>query len=86
VKDQPLRTTVIGSYPFPGWLEFASQHMDQFGPDDLKEVQEDAVVSAVRDQFVPECCRLNQPYRILRAGERLTLAPGGRVIAGGLAS
>ena len=23
-----LQTTVIGSYPFPGWLEFASQHLD----------------------------------------------------------
>ena len=23
MKDLPLRTTVIGSYPFPGWLEFA---------------------------------------------------------------
>jgi 5-methyltetrahydropteroyltriglutamate--homocysteine methyltransferase len=23
-----LRTTVIGSYPFPSWLEFASQHLD----------------------------------------------------------
>ena len=51
MKQQPLRTTVIGSYPFPGWLEFASQHLDQFGPDDLKEVQEDAVVCAVRDQL-----------------------------------
>ena len=28
---QPLRTTVIGSYPFPGWLEFACQHLGQFG-------------------------------------------------------
>ena len=23
MKERPLRTTVIGSYPFPGWLEFA---------------------------------------------------------------
>ena len=23
----PIRTTVIGSYPFPGWLEFASQNL-----------------------------------------------------------
>ena len=30
MNDIPLRTTVIGSYPFPGWLEFASQHLDQF--------------------------------------------------------
>ena len=25
MPDRPLRTTVIGSYPFPAWLEFASQ-------------------------------------------------------------
>ena len=24
----PLRTTVIGSYPFSGWLEYTSQHLD----------------------------------------------------------
>ncbi len=47
---QPLRTTVIGSYPFPGWLEFASQHLNEFGPDDIAEMQEDAVVAAVHDQ------------------------------------
>jgi 5-methyltetrahydropteroyltriglutamate--homocysteine methyltransferase len=47
----PLRTTVIGSYPFPGWLEFASQHLDQFGPDDLAEMQDDAVIAAVHDQL-----------------------------------
>ena len=50
MKDRPLRTTVIGSYPFPAWLEFASQHLDQFGPADLAEMQEDAVVAAVHDQ------------------------------------
>ena len=46
-----LRTTVIGSYPFPGWLEFASQHLDEFGPDDLAEMQDDAVIAAVHDQM-----------------------------------
>src|SRR3954463_7234870 len=50
MKNQPLRTTVIGSYPFPGWLEFASRHLDQFGSSDLAELQEDAVISAVHDQ------------------------------------
>src|SRR2546426_554140 len=35
----PLRTTVIGSYPFPGWLAFASQHLDRFGPGDLRRLQ-----------------------------------------------
>jgi len=46
----PLRTTVIGSYPFPSWLEFASEHLDQFGADDIAEIQNDAVSVAVADQ------------------------------------
>jgi 5-methyltetrahydropteroyltriglutamate--homocysteine methyltransferase len=50
MKDRPLRTTVIGSYPFPGWLEFACQHLDQFGEADLVELQEDAVIAAIHDQ------------------------------------
>ncbi|MBI4892450.1 MAG: methionine synthase [Acidobacteria bacterium] len=45
-----LRTTVIGSYPFPSWLEFATQHLDRFGPDDLRELQNDAVIAAIHDQ------------------------------------
>ena len=51
MKDRPLRTTVIGSYPFPAWLEFASQHLDQFGPADIAEAQEDAVIAAMHDQI-----------------------------------
>jgi 5-methyltetrahydropteroyltriglutamate--homocysteine methyltransferase len=47
----PLRTSVIGSYPFPGWLEFASQHLDQFGSADRAEAQDDAVVTAMHDQL-----------------------------------
>ncbi|MCW5981224.1 MAG: cobalamin-independent methionine synthase II family protein [Bryobacteraceae bacterium] len=50
MKERPLRTTVIGSYPFPGWLEFVSAHLDRFGPEDLKEAQEDAVIAAIHDQ------------------------------------
>lgn len=50
MQEQPLRTTVIGSYPFPGWLEFAVAHLDQFGAADIAEMQEDAVVAAVHDQ------------------------------------
>ena len=52
MKDQPLRTTVIGSYPFPGWLELATRHLDQFGPDDLRELQEDATIVAMTDQIM----------------------------------
>ncbi len=50
MKEIPIRTTVIGSYPFPGWLEFASQHLDQFGKADLEEMQDDAVIAAIHDQ------------------------------------
>jgi 5-methyltetrahydropteroyltriglutamate--homocysteine methyltransferase len=50
MEPKPLRTTVIGSYPFPSWLEFASQHLDQFGSDEIKELQEDAVIVAIHDQ------------------------------------
>src|SRR3989442_9587562 len=46
----PLRTTVIGSYPFPGWLEFACQHLDQFGEADRAELIDDAVTVAIHDQ------------------------------------
>src|SRR5919106_1285480 len=50
MKDQPLRTTVIGSYPFPSWLEFSSQHLEQFGTNEFSELQEDAVIIAIHDQ------------------------------------
>src|SRR5229473_5557444 len=50
MKERPLRTTVVGSYPFPGWLEFASSRLDEFGSDDLAELIDDAVTVAVHDQ------------------------------------
>jgi 5-methyltetrahydropteroyltriglutamate--homocysteine methyltransferase len=50
VIERPLRTTVIGSYPLPGWLLFAIEHLDAFGRDDRTELQEDAVVAAIHDQ------------------------------------
>ncbi len=50
MKERPLRTTVIGSYPFPGWLEFACQHLGQFGEADRAELVDDAVSIAIRDQ------------------------------------
>lgn len=46
----PIRTTVVGSYPFPGWLEFASQNLEKFGAADIDEMIEDAVIAAVHDQ------------------------------------
>src|ERR1051325_4815233 len=51
MKEQPLRTTVIGSYPFPGWLEFACQHLGDFGEADRAEMIDDAVSIAIRDQL-----------------------------------
>src|SRR6188472_2218355 len=46
----PIRTTVVGSYPFPGWLEFGSQNLNKFGAADIEEMIEDAVIAAVHDQ------------------------------------
>ena len=46
----PIRTTVVGSYPFPGWLEFASGNLHQFGAADIEEMIEDAVIAAIHDQ------------------------------------
>ncbi|MBL7698800.1 MAG: cobalamin-independent methionine synthase II family protein [Chitinophagaceae bacterium] len=50
MKEFPIRTTVIGSYPFPGWLEFASQNLNKFGAADIEEMVDDAVVNAIHDQ------------------------------------
>jgi len=46
----PIRTTVIGSYPFPGWLEFAVKNLSEFGNADREEMIEDAVIAAIHDQ------------------------------------
>ncbi len=51
MTNRPLRTTVIGSYPFPGWLEFAMDHLEFFGKADLAEIQDDAVAVAIQDQL-----------------------------------
>jgi 5-methyltetrahydropteroyltriglutamate--homocysteine methyltransferase len=52
VPHEPILATVIGSYPFPSWLEFCAGHTenDVFGADDLAEIQRDAVTAAVMDQ------------------------------------
>ncbi len=50
MKEQPLRTSVVGSYPFPGWLEFAGQHLERFGSADIAEMQDDAAALAIADQ------------------------------------
>jgi 5-methyltetrahydropteroyltriglutamate--homocysteine methyltransferase len=51
VPHEPIRTTVIGSYPFPGWLELAGAHLDELGPDDREEAIRDALWAAIGDQL-----------------------------------
>ena len=51
VPHEPIRTTVVGSYPFPGWLELAGSHLDELGPDDREEAVGDAVWAALGDQL-----------------------------------
>jgi 5-methyltetrahydropteroyltriglutamate--homocysteine methyltransferase len=51
VPHEPIRTTVVGSYPFPGWLELAGAHLDELGPDDREEAVRDAVWAVVSDQL-----------------------------------
>jgi 5-methyltetrahydropteroyltriglutamate--homocysteine methyltransferase len=50
MESRPLRTSVIGSYPFPGWLEFAAAHLEAFGAADVAEMRQDATVVAIADQ------------------------------------
>jgi len=51
MKSHPLRTTVIGSYPFPAWLEFATNNLEIFGKKDREELINDAVCIAMQDQI-----------------------------------
>ncbi len=51
MQPKPLRTTVIGSYPFPSWLELASGQLERFGSADLAEIQDDAATCAIHDQL-----------------------------------
>jgi 5-methyltetrahydropteroyltriglutamate--homocysteine methyltransferase len=51
VPHEPIRTTVVGSYPFPGWLELAGAHLEELGPDDREEATRDAVWAAIGDQL-----------------------------------
>lgn len=51
MKTTPLRTSVIGSYPFPSWLHFAGDNLNVFGSDDIEELKDDATVCAIHDQI-----------------------------------
>jgi 5-methyltetrahydropteroyltriglutamate--homocysteine methyltransferase len=50
MQSIPIRTTVVGSYPFPGWLEFAVKNLHEFGNADKEEMIDDAVIAAIHDQ------------------------------------
>jgi 5-methyltetrahydropteroyltriglutamate--homocysteine methyltransferase len=50
VPHAPVETTVIGSYPFPGWLELCAARTDELGPDDAEEAARDATLVAIMDQ------------------------------------
>jgi 5-methyltetrahydropteroyltriglutamate--homocysteine methyltransferase len=50
MPHEPIRTTVVGSYPFPGWLELFAANADEAGPQDREEAARDAVAVAIADQ------------------------------------
>lgn len=51
MPHEPIVTTVVGSYPIPGWLEFAGTQLAAFGPTDRAELWDDAVTVSVADQL-----------------------------------
>jgi len=51
VPHEPIVTTVVGSYPIPGWLELSGTQLAAFGPTHLTELWDDAVTVAVADQL-----------------------------------
>lgn len=50
MQPVPIKTTVVGSWPFPSWLEFASENLEKFGKADINEMINDAVINAIHDQ------------------------------------
>ena len=51
MKDSNLKTTVIGSYPLPGWYEHAFSNISSFGEYDRNELINDAVSTVIGDQI-----------------------------------
>jgi 5-methyltetrahydropteroyltriglutamate--homocysteine methyltransferase len=51
-RPTALTTSVVGSHAHPGWLDLAvaAAARGELGPDDIREVQDDAVDVALRDQ------------------------------------
>lgn len=66
MQPVPLRTTVIGSYPFPSWLEYASRNLGEFGTADVEEIKDDAATIAIQDQ-------LNAGLDVITDGEQTRL-------------
>lgn len=50
MPHEPILTSVVGSYPIPGWLEYSGGHLAFFGPADTAELWDDAVTVAMMDQ------------------------------------
>ena len=50
MPHEPILTTVVGSYPFPGWLELFGLHSEETGAEDRDEAVRDAVTVAIADQ------------------------------------
>ncbi len=51
MPNEPILTTVMGSHPFPGWLEHAAANLEAFGPADLAEMRDDAAMAAIGDMY-----------------------------------
>ena len=51
-EPKGMSTSVIGSHAHPGWLDLAvaAAERGELGPVDVREVQDDAVDMALRDQ------------------------------------
>jgi len=52
MESKYLTTSVIGSYAWPAWLHtaLAAAHRGEYGDEDVRETQDDAVDLALRDQ------------------------------------
>src|SRR5512140_3940416 len=85
-----LKTTVVGSWAFPGWLCQAEEAMraGKFGLSDVEELRHDAVTVAVRDQESAgideitdgEMARLDFNLGFYNAFPNLRRLPAGRLL------
>ena len=80
MKERPLRTNVIGSYPLPAWLELAAQHLPELGEADRAELFDEAVVAALHDQLRAERESGRTPEDRQADGRRVTERPYQRAV------